>query len=59
MMQMMLTLGGLEVDPNEKKVLDGKQKYQSIFELENKFENSGQKQGAKFTPKQRMQTVGY
>tara|TARA_R110002020_G_scaffold49366_5_gene140488 strand:+ start:509 stop:688 length:180 start_codon:yes stop_codon:yes gene_type:complete len=59
MMEMMLALGEFEVNPDEKKVPDGKQDHQSIFELENKFDNSGHKQGVKFNHDQRMKTVGY
>ena len=55
----MLALGEFEVNPDEKKVPDGKQDHQSIFELENKFDNSGHKQGVKFNHDQRMKTVGY
>ena len=45
--------------PDEKKVPDGKQDHQSIFELEGKFDNSGHNQGMKYNAEQRMKTVGY
>lgn len=50
---------GLMKDPNEKKVPDGKQELQNIFELEDKFDNSGHKQGMKYSSEQRMKTLGY
>ena len=59
MMQILLPLGVLGVYPEEKKVPDGKQDHQSIFELEGKFDNSGHKQGMKYNSEQRMKTVGY
>lgn len=49
----------MEMYPEEKKVPDGQQNHQSIFELENKFDNSGHKQGVKYNYEQRMKTVGY
>ena len=59
MMQILLPLGVLGVYPEEKKVPDGKQDHQSIFELENKFDNSGHKDGVKYNTDQRMNTAGY
>tara|TARA_Y100000310_G_C20254785_1_gene610797 strand:+ start:403 stop:582 length:180 start_codon:yes stop_codon:yes gene_type:complete len=50
---------GLMGEPNAKKVPDGKQDHQSIFELEDKFDNSGHKQGMKYSSEQRMKTLGY
>ena len=49
----------MDMYPEEKKVPDGKQDHQSIFELENKFDNSGHKQGLKYNSEQRMKTAGY
>ena len=43
----------------EEKVPDGKRYCESILDLENKFDNSGRKQGAKFSFEQRMRTSGY
>ena len=59
MMQIMLPFSEMDIYFNEKKVPDGKQNHQSIFELENKFDNSGHKQGMKYTSEQRMKTIGY
>jgi hypothetical protein len=59
MMQIMLPFSEMDIYFNEKKVPDGKQNHQSIFELENKFDNSGHKQGMKYTSEQRMKTSGY
>ena len=59
MMQMMLDLGELGVDPNAKKVPDGQEHHQSIYELEGKFDNSGHKQGMKYSSEQRLKTIGY
>ena len=50
---------GLMGEPNVKKVPDGIQNLQSIFELEDKFDNSGHKQGMKYSSEQRMKTLGY
>tara|TARA_R110000787_G_scaffold136976_1_gene249637 strand:- start:1542 stop:1721 length:180 start_codon:yes stop_codon:yes gene_type:complete len=59
MMQMLPPFSQMEMYPEEKKVPDGQQNHQSIFELENKFDNSGHKQGVKYNYEQRMKTVGY
>ncbi len=59
MMQIMLPFSEMDIYSEEKKVPDGKQNHQSIFELENKFDNSGHKQGMKYTSEQRMKTSGY
>ena len=59
MMQMLLSFSEIDIYPEEKKVPDGKQDHQSIFELENKFDNSGHKQGVKYNSEQRMKTIGY
>ena len=56
---MLLPLGETDIYPDEKKVPDGKQDHQSIFELEGKFDNSGHNQGMKYNAEQRMKTVGY
>lgn len=55
----MLPFSEMDIYSEEKKVPDGKQNHQSIFELENKFDNSGHKQGMKYTSEQRMKTSGY
>ena len=59
MMQIMFPHREMDMYPEEKKVPDGKQDHQSIFELENKFDNSGHKQGLKYNSEQRMKTAGY
>jgi hypothetical protein len=59
MIYMPLYLDELEVDSNEIKVPDRKKNYQSIFELEDNFDNSGHKQGVKYASEQRMKTIGY
>ena len=59
MMQMMLDLGELGIEPDMVKVPDGHKSYQSIFELEDNFDNSGHKQGVKYNSEQRMKTIGY
>ena len=59
MMDMLLSFSEIGIYPEEKKVPDGKQDHQSIFELENKFDNSGHKQGVKYNSEQRMKTIGY
>ena len=59
MMQMMLNLGEMYVEPDVVKVPDGRQDHQNIFELEDKFDNSGHKQGMKYNSEQRMKTIGY
>ena len=59
MMQMLLSFSEIGVYPEEKKVPDGKQDHQHIAELENKFNNSGHKQGVKYSSEQRMKTAGY
>tara|TARA_R110002020_G_scaffold162049_3_gene347486 strand:- start:259 stop:438 length:180 start_codon:yes stop_codon:yes gene_type:complete len=59
MMQMMLDLGELGIEPDMVKVPDGHKSYQSIFELEDRFDNSGHKQGMKYSSEQRMKTIGY
>jgi hypothetical protein len=59
MMQMLLSFSEMGIQPEEKKVPDGKQDHQNIFELENKFNNSGHKQGVKYSSEQRMKTAGY
>jgi len=58
-MQMLLSFSEMGIQPEEKKVPDGKQDHQNIFELENKFNNSGHKQGVKYSSEQRMKTAGY
>ena len=59
MMQMMLDLGEIGIDSDGIKVPDGQKSSQSIFELEDKFDNSGHKQGMKYNSEQRMKTIGY
>tara|TARA_R110002012_G_scaffold75918_5_gene191712 strand:+ start:568 stop:747 length:180 start_codon:yes stop_codon:yes gene_type:complete len=59
MMQMLLSFSEIGIQPEEKKVPDGKQDHQNIAELENKFNNSGHKQGVKYSSEQRMKTAGY
>jgi len=59
MMQMMLDLGEMGIEPPIVKVPDGQKSYQSIFELEGNFDNSGHKQGMKYSSEQRMKTIGY
>ena len=59
MMQMMLDLGEMGIEPDIVKVPDGHKSYQSIFELEDRFDNSGHKQGMKYSSEQRMKTIGY
>ena len=59
MMQIMFPFSEMDIYPEEKKEPDGKQDHQSIFELENKFDNSGHKQGLKYNSEQRMKTAGY
>ena len=59
MMQMMLDLGEIGIDSDRIKVPDGQKSYQSIFELEDNFDNSGHKQGVKYNSEQRMKTIGY
>lgn len=58
-MQLLLPFNKIDIYAEEKKVPDGKQDHQSIFELEGKFDNSGHKQGMKYNSEQRMKTVGY
>ena len=55
----MLDLGEIYAEPDIVKVPDGRQDHQSIFELEDKFDNSGHKQGMKYSSEQRMKTLGY
>ena len=55
----MLDLGEMYAEPDIVKVPDGSQEHQSIFELEDKFDNSGHKQGMKYSSEQRMKTLGY
>ena len=59
MMQMLFSFSEADVQPEEKKVPDGKKDHQNIFELENKFDNSGHKQGMKYSSEQRMKPIGY
>ena len=59
MIPMMLDLGELGMEPDVVKVPDGQKSYQSIFELEDRFDNSGHKQGMKYSSEQRMKTIGY
>ena len=59
MIPMMLELGEIGIDPDGIKVPDGQKSYQSIFELEDRFDNSGHKQGMKYNHEQRMKTIGY
>ena len=56
---MIFDFGVLGEEPDMVKVPDGKQNHQSIFELEDKFDNSGHKQGMKYSSEQRMKTLGY
>ena len=56
---MLLSFSEIGIQPEEKKVPDGKQDHQNIAELENKFNNSGHKQGVKYSSEQRMKTAGY
>ena len=56
---MLLSFSEIGIYPEEKKVPYGKQDHQSIFELENKFDNSRHKQGVKYNSEQRMKTIGY
>ena len=55
----MLNLGAMYAEPDIVKVPDGKQNHMNIFELEDKFDNSGHKQGMKYNSEQRMKTIGY
>jgi hypothetical protein len=59
MIPMIFDFGVLGEEPAMVKVPDGKQDHQSIFELEDKFDNSGHKQGIKYSSEQRMKTLGY
>jgi len=59
MIPMIFDFGVLGEEPAMVKVPDGKQDHQSIFELEDKFDNSGHKQGIKYSSEQRMRTLGY
>ena len=45
MIPMIFDFGEMGEEPNMVKVPDGKKSYQSIFELEDNFDNSGHKQG--------------
>ena len=56
---MIFDFGEMGEEPNMVKVPDGKKSYQSIFELEDNFDNSGHKQGMKYNSEQRMRTLGY
>ena len=53
----MLDLGEIGIDSDGIKVPDGQKSYQSIFELEDRFDNSGHKQGMKYNHEQRMKTI--
>tara|TARA_R100000656_G_scaffold31739_1_gene27613 strand:- start:3497 stop:3676 length:180 start_codon:yes stop_codon:yes gene_type:complete len=59
MTPMLFNFGVLGEEPDMEKVPDGKQNHQNIFELEDKFDNSGHKQGMKYNSEQRMRTLGY
>ena len=59
MIPMIFDFGVLGEEPDMVKVPDGKQNHQSIFELEDNFDNSGHKQGMKYNSEQRMRTLGY
>ena len=59
MIPMIFDFSMLGDEPNIVKVPDGKKSYQSIFELEDNFDNSGHKQGVKYNSEQRMKTLGY
>ena len=59
MIPMIFDFGVLGEEPDMVKVPDGKQNHQSIFELEDKFDNSGHKQGMKYSSEQRMKNLGY
>ena len=59
MIPMIFDFGEMGEEPNMVKVPDGKQDHQSIFELEDKFDNSGHTQGIKNSSEQRMKTLGY
>ena len=59
MIPMIFDFSMLGEEPNMVKVPDGKKSYQSIFELEDNFDNSGHKQGMKYNSEQRMRTLGY
>jgi len=59
MIPMIFDFGEMGEEPNMVKVPDGKKSYQSIFELEDNFDNSGHKQGMKYNSEQRMRTLGY
>jgi hypothetical protein len=59
MMQIMFPYNEMDIYPEEEKVPDGKRDHESIFDLEDKFDNSGRKQGIKYNSEQRMKTLGY
>ena len=59
MIPMIFDFGVLGEEPDMVKVPDGKQDHQSIFELEDKFDNSGHKQGIKYSSEQRSKTLVY
>ncbi|SVC23953.1 uncharacterized protein METZ01_LOCUS276807 [marine metagenome] len=56
---MLFDFGEIGEELDMVKVPDGKQNHQSIFELEDRFDNSGHKQGMKYNSEQRMKTLGY
>ena len=59
MIPMLFDFGEIGEELDMVKVPDGKQNHQSIFELEDRFDNSGHKQGMKYNSEQRMKTLGY
>jgi hypothetical protein len=58
MMMMMFEMMG-EQEQQEKKVPEGTKTYSSIKELENRFDNSQEKQCYKYASDQRMKSYGY
>jgi virulence-associated protein VapD len=57
MMMMMFEM--VTEQEQEKKVPDGTKSYSSIKELENRFDNSQEKQCSKYANEQRMKSYGY
>jgi hypothetical protein len=55
---MMMMMFEMEVE-QEKKVPEGTKTYSSIKELENRFDNSQEKQCYKYASDQRMKSYGY
>tara|TARA_B110000503_G_scaffold130332_1_gene203601 strand:- start:169 stop:342 length:174 start_codon:yes stop_codon:yes gene_type:complete len=57
---MMMMMFEMEAEQEqEKKVPDGTKTYSSIKELENRFDNSQEKQCYKYASDQRMKSYGY